>query len=494
MADAQRSPQRRDRAQPNDPRSEVRLELTDAAGHQIWALTSERPDDVAPAAESPAAIFLAELPAIAWRWRRRAALGALVGVGFAIAYLALAAPVYVVRALVHIEQRDSVLQHYDAVRSGATFIGTQAEVIQSPAIIGNAFDAIGLPDKGSPGPLKRVKVWLRSLLPSDEPAPDPRAQAVMEAQASLGASPVLGTDLLAVNFRTASPQRGVDFLNALISSYRSYVAMLESEAHSEGLELLRRQDSELRAQLDDLRRSYEEVHAKAPLLGGGEGALSVQKLRLEEQARAQVEAQGRRIEIENRLKQLRARGGVALPSNDPLVDDLRAAEAQLAELRASRHDNHPDVRQTEQRIELLRQRIRKNSSEELAGVEAELRAAQETERMLANLYQREWSKAKELEQRRLSEDQLLADIAQLGLKRDAVDSLLRDKEIRVLSLQSGHSGTVVHLVDPPTIPPEKSWPQPSIVLVAFVFLGALGGLSLAVIGELRSRRNLAPVT
>lgn len=481
-------PQLTGQPQRPDPRSEVRLELTDAEGHQIWALTSERPDEVGPPTESVTAHFLSELPAIAWRWRRRAALGALAGAALAVVYLALAAPVYVVRALVHIEQRDSVLQQYDPLRSGATFIATQAEVLQSPHVVGYAIDRIGLPEPQPPGPLKRLKLWLRSLLPSDATAPDPRTVAVLEAQASLGASSVVGTELLAVNYRTPDPRRGVAFLDALIGGYREYVRALSSEAHGEGLELLRQQDAELQRQLRELQQRYDEVHAGAALLGEGEGALSVQKLRLEEQARAHVEAQGKRIALENRLAQLGENGlGLQAP-RDVLVEDLRAAEALLADLRASRNDAHPDVRQTQQRIELLREQLARNSREQRDALEAELRAARRTEQMLSGLYEKEWARAKQLEVQRMGEDQLLAEIAQLSLKRDAVNALLREKEIRVLSLQSGHTGTVVRLLDPPTVPTEKAWPQAPIVFVAFGMLGTLAGLALALVTELRARR------
>jgi uncharacterized protein involved in exopolysaccharide biosynthesis len=83
------------------------------------------------------------------------------------------------------------------------------------------------------------------------------------------------------------------------------------------------------------------------------------------------------------------------------------------------------------------------------------------------------------------------EIERIESKRDAVLALLRDKELRVLSLQSGHSGTVVHVLDPPAIPPEAVWPVPGMVLSVFAFLGAVGGALLALGAERKLRAAAA---
>ena len=473
-------------------RTERPLELADPERVQRPAIAYPRPRDEAPSEDSIVARFLSELPAIAWRRRRRLALGGFGGAVLALGYLAVTPPVYVVRALVHIEQRESVLQQYDALRAGATFIGTQAEVIQSPSVVGGALDSIGLPEARAPGPVKRAKLWLRSLDPFGEPTPrDPRAAAILKAQGYLGASPVVGTDLLAISYRVPNPQRGVAFVSALIDTYRDNVRAFETDAHGEGLALLQKEDEELRRQLEALQRRHDELHSATLLLGEGENSLGVQKLRLEEQARAHVEAQGRRIELENRLTQYEQSGTSPLSERNQVVEDLNQAEALLAELRASRNERHPDVRATQQRIELLREQLAKNSATQRAAIESELRAARRTEQMLSRLYQNEWAATKEFEQQRRQVEEVRREIEALTLKRDALGALLREKEIQVLSLHSGHSGTVVRVVEPPTVPTEKAWPRPSIVLVAFGFLGTLAGLGSGVLSEYREQRAVA---
>ncbi len=410
-----------------DLEADIRLQLTNAEKRQILALYSD-PQDVVAEPDSAVARFFRLLPAIAWRWRRRVAMGTLAGAAFGVVYLLAAEPVFIVRALIQIEQRDSVLQRYDTVRSGRTFIATQAEVIRS--LVGDAIDALGLPDEPD--------TWIPFL--SSDPS-DPRTRAILTAQRALGATPVVGTDVMAISFRTAEPQEGAEFLETLLARYREHVRNLETEAHGEGLELLRRQDNELRIELARLQARYSKLHGEVMVPSQDEHVFSVQRMRLEEQARAHVDAQGRRIELENRLAQHEQSG-----------EEL---------------------------------------SRKLAELKRDVRASRRTEKMLSRLYDAEVVNMKKLEVQRMNEEQMRTAIKRVGLKREAVDVLLREKEIRVLSMESGHSGTVVRVLEPPRPPMNKVWPSSGIVLSAFGFAGALAGLGMAVFGEFQP--NIAGV-
>ena len=61
---------------PRHDDAEVRLELTNAEGRQVWALYSRPPQEAGPA-ETPLSIFLRDLPPLAWKWRRYVALTAI---------------------------------------------------------------------------------------------------------------------------------------------------------------------------------------------------------------------------------------------------------------------------------------------------------------------------------------------------------------------------------------------------------------------------------
>ena len=65
-------------------------------------------------------------------------------------------------------------------------------------------------------------------------------------------------------------------------------------------------------------------------------------------------------------------------------------------------------------------------------------------------------------------------------------ALLSDKELQVLSMQSGRAGTVIRTLNPPQVPMHKVWPSPGIVLTAFGSVGVLAAFGVAVLSELRS--------
>src|SRR5262245_22120274 len=228
-------------------------------GAQVWALYPLLSHAEQRQAE-PEVDLLRLVPEVATRGRRLLAIGALVGFAFGAAYLLVADPIYIVKSVLQVELRKSVIHDVDA-RPGNTYVGTQAEVIQSPAMIAEAIRAIGLPVPDD-GLLARARRWIESQNPfrSDDEV-DPIERAVLATLPALQASPVLGTDVLALTLRTDGPQRGVRLLDALIGSYQRYVRDNETAAHREGLELLRQREQGLDAQIAELGDRYRDKEA-----------------------------------------------------------------------------------------------------------------------------------------------------------------------------------------------------------------------------------------
>src|SRR5262245_45704784 len=293
---------------------------------QVWALYPLLRPQAEAAAEPPPPDLLRLLPEVARRGRRAIAIGLLAGLAFAAAYLFVAAPIYIVKAVVQVEYRRSVIRDVEA-RPGSTYVGTQSEVMQSPALIEAAIRAIGLPEPEPPGIIDRVRDWVEALNPfrSDEVV-DPIARAVLATLPALQASPVLGTDVLTLTLRTDAPQRGVRLLDALVSSYRSYVRENETAVHREGLDLLRGREAALAAQIAEVGTSYRERESAIRSLGTGADALMVHRLELEEHAKARVGAVGRRIDLENELAALREQSDASVAPTAQIEEDLARSE------------------------------------------------------------------------------------------------------------------------------------------------------------------------
>jgi uncharacterized protein involved in exopolysaccharide biosynthesis len=472
--------------------AEIRLELTNAEGRQVWALYPagsrvERP-------EPPAADLLRLLPELARRHRRLLALGTLAGLAFGIAYLLLADGIYVVKTLVHVELRKSVIRDYDA-RPGSSYVATQAEVIQSPAMVADAIRAIGIPQPEEGGWLSSVRGWVGRLNPfgSSEEEVDRLANAVLATLPALQATPVVGTDVMTITLRTDDPERGVRFLDALIDSYRRYARENEAAAHREGLDLLRQREAALAAQIAEAAQRYEEREAELRSLGGSEeNALIVQRLSLEEHARAWVDAQRRRIDLENELQALREGEDARVAPSPEILEELERAEAALAELRLTVSPRHPDVRQMEQRVSGLRAQVNHGTRTRIAELGRAVRAARRTEEQLAGLYEREWEKVKGLQAERASAQKLGDELARLEGERKGVLALMGEKELNVLAAQGGeNSGTLVRVLQPPTVPPTPVWPLPIPVLVACSGVALVGGLAFALLLHWRERSQPA---
>ncbi len=461
-------------------------DVGDAPSTQIWALYPlAHPAE--QRLEAPSVDLLRLVPQVARLGRRFLLIGALIGFAFGAFYLLVADPIYVVKTLLHVELRKSVIRDFDA-RPGSTYVGTQAEVIQSPAMVGDAIRAIGLPES-DPGILGTVLGWLAALNPFPAEERDPIEQAVLATLPMLQASPVLGTDVLAVTLRTFAPERGVDFLGALIASYQHYVRENETAAHREGLDLLRQRETGLAAQIAEQVQVYEMKESEIQTLNDSENALTVHRMSLEEHARGRVEAQRRRIDIENELAALREQGGAGVAPSREILDEVVRSEAMLAELRQRLSERHPDVIQMEQRVAGMREQIRAGGRTRIEELARGLRAARKTEAALGGLYEQEWEKVKSLEAERTSLKKVGDEIARLEEERRGVLALMGEKELDVLAAQGGeNSGTLVRVLQAPSVPPAAVWPLPLPVLVSCTFLGVLGGLGFALWQHWRDTR------
>jgi uncharacterized protein involved in exopolysaccharide biosynthesis len=453
---------------------EVRLELTNAGVRQVWALYSQERDSAAgatlpppPVEEDPLSVFLRDLPGIAWRGRGWVAGSLALVLALGVFYLAYATPVYNVGAQLLVERRASPLDMADRLRGGSNFLATQTEIIHSPTIVGAALAAV--PELATP--------------PADL-EPDEFFDPVSKALRALTATPITGTDVLSISYRTSNPAVGVRLLGNVIATYEDYIVSLEQSPHSEALALLQRREQELRTQLTGLEAKYQALRRQSESFGQGDGALGVQRSVLERQAQMLIEAKSRRIEVENRLSALRnsytpggGHTGVS-GSDSALEQELWRAESHLAQLLQNYSEIHPEVQTTRQQIATLKRQLTESST---AALERELAAAIGTEQRMAALYDRELEKGKTLDVHRVKEDQLLAEIRSLTVVHDAALAKLKEVELETEARAEGGAGVVLRVLEGPTADEEAMWPRPELVLLPCAIVGLMGGLGLAVV-------------
>jgi uncharacterized protein involved in exopolysaccharide biosynthesis len=461
---------------------EVRLELTNAGVRQVWALYSQERESAATAPlplvdEDPLSIFLRELPGIAWRGRGWV-LGSLALVlALGVVYLLFATPIYNVGAQLLVERRASPLDMADRLRGGSNFLATQAEILHSPTILGSALGAV--PELATPPP---------------DLEPGAIFDPVSKALRALTATPITGTDVLSISYRTADPALGVRLLDSMITTYRDYIVALEQSPHSEALSLLVRRELELREQLAALEAKYQMLRRGSESLGEGEAALSVQKSVMERQAQMLIEAKSRRIDLENRLAALRnshtpGGGHTGVSGNDSALEqELWRAESHLAQLLQNYNEIHPEVQTVRQQISILKSQLAQSST---AALERELQASIGTEQRMAALYAREVEKGKSLDVHRVKEEQMLAEIRSLAAVHDAALAKLKEVELETEARAEGGAGVVVRVLEGPSADEDAMWPRPELVLLPCAIVGLMGGLGLAVVLDRMQGRRLS---
>lgn len=446
---------------------------TDERGRMVWVMYPDSPREVEPRSASFDG-FLQLLPDAAWQGRRFVGLGALFGLIFAIGYLLFADAVYVVKTLIHVELRQSVTTGFDPLRAGSTFIATQSEVISSPRVVRSTLEDIGLPEPSN-GWMARLKAMLR---PPADPA-ERLSLATLATVAAVEATPVLGTEVMAVTYRTEDAERGVVFLGTLIDNYKHFLRQGETKAHHEGLWLLRQREAEIDDELAARRLDLERLLIQSRSLDEV-GDLDVHRNRLQEQAKSLVEAEAEAIRLANQLTSDRSQAASEVSEDEQLLDDLHIAETTLAELRSRLSDRHPDVRQARQRVRALRGQLQSDANATLDALERDLVAAERTHQQLVDSYDHQWERLRKLEMADVQEERIRSDIARLDMQRSEVASLLAGKELRVLELETDRTGTQVSVLEAPTIPVEPVWPRPGPVLIGCLIIGGIGGFAWAI--------------
>jgi uncharacterized protein involved in exopolysaccharide biosynthesis len=455
---------------------EVRLELTNHGIRQVWALYSqERTDGEALQGDATYSVFLRDLPDLLWRGKWHLAGCLAAALSFAAFYLASTVPVYNVGALVLIEKRAMPLNENSRTFSGTNFLATQAEILQSPAIVARA-----------------VKALPRELVEDARSVGSGESLRMMVG--SFEATRVVGTDVVALGLRTEDRELGISVMNAVVEAYREYLREFELAGHREAFELVRRSEAELRDQLDETRAQYQTLRSGGGSIGEGGDALSVQKAMLGRQAQMLVEAKIQRINLENKLSAMRnsqASGeGAVLDGARRLQEDLWRAEARAGELEQRYSSDHPELRAVQEQILALKAQLEQSQKAAPQAIERELAAARETERRLQALYDTEFERGKSLDTHRLKEEALLAEMDRVSRLHQEALSRLQERELVLKSIAEGDGGVVVNILDGPSGSDAPMWPQPVLVFLCAAIVGVGSGLGLTlVLDRARSRKR-----
>ncbi|HYW78779.1 MAG TPA: Wzz/FepE/Etk N-terminal domain-containing protein, partial [Thermoguttaceae bacterium] len=203
----------------------------------------------------------------------------LIALALGAFYLFEVAPLYHVQARVLVQRQGLPLAQDHPTKDNVEFLATQAEIIRSPAIVEQAVESL-------------------DFMPYEGPEIDP----TVEILKSLRVQPVLGTNVLSIDFYGIESGQAVQIVEAIIESYRQYLYGIDHDTHLESLRVLTRSERDLRLDLSELERKYLALRKNSPLMGQGRDAISIQRSLLTQLGEKLTDARNRRMQLENRLQ------------------------------------------------------------------------------------------------------------------------------------------------------------------------------------------------
>ena len=451
-------------------------------------------------------------------WQRKLCVIGCLGVALTLGglYLLRATPVYTVRARVLVQDEGLKFDEQRRDRD-KDFLATQAEIMRSPAVVRSAVELLDLEESAG------------------------AASPVLAVMESLKVNPLLGTNVLAVNFSSADAERATHTVEAIIASYRKYVHESQRGAHLESIRLLIDSEKQVRTDLLAMEESFRELRRKSPLIGEAAQSTRLQHEQLAHVGQMLGEAKARCMELQSRLAvvtQRRTEGvanagasarlvsltdatsrseDVVLASGSQLsqlpgVDDfamwqdenptgfsfmeeqLFAAQTRERELSQKFGPKHPDVRSVNDQIVHWQTAIQERLAAMPAVLQQQLEAARHQERQLAALYETEFANAKNIDAYQLEEQQALVQIEGTRQTHDSVLTQLRQWQLADQAIAKGGTGVRIDILEHPGVAQSQAWPPTSLLLATFATIGMICGVGMAILLGPQTDRQAAPAT
>lgn len=444
---------------------EVRLELTQAGVRQVLSLYAE--EQAGRLGRGGMQIGLDDILRAAWEHKWMVALCLIVGCLLGAGVLFVATPMYALTAEVVLERQDPVETVLSTGQAGSAFIATQAEIMQSRSVVEAAVTGLGA----------------RAVGGSEDPA-----AAVAAALEALQASPVSGTQVVALSYLGPDAGYGADLLAATVAAYRE--RLKDDERHNQAQRLQAR-ETEYNTLLDEVRRMEAALDAmrRSQLEGVSVAdAVEAQNQIIRNQTQQIAEARQQRMALESRL----LAGSMGALADDPVTRSLRdrlfQAEAELGRVTQTLNAGHPTREAATRTVQTLRSQLAAAEQATPRLLQREIEAAKRLEAELALLLESERARLSETERLRREEQRLIDDLAQTQVLVEQRRRALLDQRLVSRLAENGEVGITARMIAEPVIPLAPSWPNPLLVFAIGSMLGLLVGLTVAV---MRLRRNEA---
>ncbi|MCR9096901.1 MAG: hypothetical protein NXI30_21990 [bacterium] len=448
----------------NEDQPEVRLELTRAGVQEVLSLYSQeqrtRPD------EPVFSLSLEDLEQ-AIRERRQLLLGG-GGIGLVLALLvwAVSTPLYPVGAQVVLERHDMtrVESPGRANATGSAFVATQAEVMQSESVLADALS----------------KIPRAAHLDEED-------NALADAVDSVTASPVSGTQVVALGYLGPDPNHGVALLDAIVDAYLRALRSNEVAVQREKLRAKQAEIDVLEEEAVSLEANLTALRVEKGTTGSADDTAQAQTDLLRGLASQLADVRNERITLENRLETGSDQLAILDPATRSLQEQLWAAEAELARVKLTLTARHPAVEAAQREVTVLRRQLDQTASATPEALKRDIEASKGLEAQLQELYESERARMSSIERDRREESLLLDELERVRQLSDTRRAELLDQRLVSRLAESGELGISARLIAPPQLPTSAVWPRPPLLLAAGLGLGLAAGLVAAILALRRER-------
>jgi uncharacterized protein involved in exopolysaccharide biosynthesis len=386
-------------------------------------------------------------------------LGLVGGLALALLVILASTPLYPVSAQIVLERRDVSGNGTSSGlgTAGSAFVATQSEVIQSRSVIADAVASI----------------------PKAEHV-DEDADGVGDAIEAVRASPISGTQVVALGYLGQDAGHGVRLLTAIVESYRRALQGNEVAVQQESLRAKQAEIDVLGQEAADLEKQLTAMRLEHGTLGTAADTADAQTNLLQDIADQRAEIRNQRIALENRL----ATGGNQIAILDPttrtLQERLWEAEAELARVRLSLKSRHPAVEAAQREVTVISRQLQDSQKATPEALRQDIAAATGLENQLLEVYEAERGRMEEIENVRREEALLLEELDHLHDLADSSRSELLDQRLITRLAEAGEVGITARMIEAPRLPLEAVWPRPYLMLGLGGIVGLLAGFVTAL--------------
>ncbi|MGM9427145.1 GumC family protein [Hydrogenophaga sp. MI9] len=315
-----------------------------------------------------------------------------------------------------------------------------------------------------------------------------------------------------VSFQHGEPKKALEVTSALLQLFLESSVRERMQQASRANEFLSQEADRVKSQLEDLERrieTYKRTQGSATEDGQAVALASIQTLESDLRAaerdhrQALDQVQTLTVELAGARAGVLLPGTVTTPGPSVAEQDLERARSELARIRGTYTEDHPDVLAQRRKIELLERSLRSESSvsspaREAAAAQAKLAVSRleaqlGTARARADLLASQQSSLRNainLQRTKVTRaPQVERDLAALQRDHDAAKAKyedLRSKQMSaqiVQNLEGGQQGERFTLLEPPLMPEYPIKPSRKKVVALGFFLALAAAVGLVVLLE-----------